>query len=132
MLMSLASNNLDVYARTVAALSEGGADDLKTALAWTLRNRLTALGPVGASYSEEACLDVLREATGRKNSALPPAPMTPHPDWCRSLAINCLVWSGDLEDPTDGATSCHRHDIKPLWAGRRVATALIGPYIFLR
>jgi hypothetical protein len=73
----------------------------------------------------------MREATGAAPAELAPA-ATSDIAWCRAMAINCLVWSGDLVDPTNGATSCHRHDMMAPWAARRPATALIGAYIFLR
>lgn len=48
----------------------------------------------------------------------------------RAIAIACLVVSGDLEDPTDGATHFHRHSEDPEWAQAAMPKALIGGYIY--
>jgi hypothetical protein len=131
-MITLESQDLDFCARTVTAMASGETDDLKAALAWTLRNRFLACARVARPSAKAICYDLLREGTGCSTAALPPAPASSDADWCRALAINCLVWSGDLVDPTSGATSCHRHDMRAKWAARRVPTALIGAYIFLR
>lgn len=132
MLITLGSQDLALCARTVTALALEQPDDLKAALAWTLRNRITALAQTARPRAHDVCLALLREATALAAPKLPRTPVAPNAEWRRTLAINCLVWSGELADPTNGATSCHRHDITVRWAARRVATALIGAYIFLR
>jgi hypothetical protein len=132
MIITLESQDLDLCARTVAAMATGETDDLKAALAWTLRNRFLCRAKVERPCTRAICHALLREGTGCSTASLPLPPATPTVDWCRALAINCLVWSGDLVDPTSGATSCHRHDIMARWAAKRVPTALIGTYIFLR
>lgn len=48
----------------------------------------------------------------------------------QAFAIACLVMSGDMEDPTDGATYFHRHTENPHWARRARPKALIGSYIY--
>lgn len=132
MLITLGSQDLAVCARTVKALAVKQPDDLKAALAWTLRNRITALAQTARPRAPDVCLSLLREATALAERQLPRAPAASDAEWRRTQAINSLVWSGELADPTNGATSCHRHDITVRWAARRVATALIGAYIFLR
>lgn len=132
MLITLGSQDLALCARTVTALALEQPDDLKAALAWTLRNRITALAQTARPRAHDVCLALLREATALAAPKLPRTPVAPNAEWRRTLAINGLVWSGELADPTNGATSCHRHDITVRWAARRVATALIGAYIFLR
>lgn len=132
MMITLESQDLDFCARAVTAMATGETDDLKAALAWTLRNRFLERAKVERPSALAVCNALLREATGSKAASLPPPADQPDPDWCRSLAINRLVWSGDLVDPTSGATSCHRHDRTVRWATKRVPTALIGAYIFLR
>jgi hypothetical protein len=132
MLVTLASHDLDLCARTVKVLAPGGTDDLRAALACTLRNRFVALGRRDVPCVREMCQSLLREATGSACAQI--SAITPSSDveWCRVMAINCLVWAGDVNDLTNGATSCHRHDMTAPWAARRAATALIGTYIFLR
>jgi len=48
----------------------------------------------------------------------------------RAFAIACLVVSGDMADPTDGATHFHRHTDDPEWARAATPKALIGNYIY--
>jgi hypothetical protein len=133
MLVTLASRDLDLCARTVKFLASGGADDLRAALACTLRNRLLAAWRAAMPSAMDVCQDFCREATGTACAQLFLATgASCDVEWYRALAINCLAWSGDLVDPTNGATSCHRHDMNARWAARRAATALIGAYIFLR
>jgi hypothetical protein len=132
MQVTLASHDLDLCARTVKVLANGGADELRAALAWALRNRLIAAPRRETCATPEVCKDFLREATGFDDSLLAPTTTSSDVEWCRAMAINCLVWAGDLVDLTNGATSCHRHDMQAPWAADRAATALIGSYIFLR
>lgn len=132
MLVTLASHDLDLCARTVKILAPDGTDDLRAALACTLRNRFVALWRRDTPCVLEMCQNLLREATGSSCAQLSMAALFSDAEWCRAMAINCLVWAGDLGDPTNGATSCHRHDMTAPWAAKRPATALIGTYIFLR
>ena len=132
MLITLAFHDLDLCARTVKLLTGEGADDLRTALASTLRNRFVALTQQQTPSILHVCQALLHEATGGAVSRPGDIATFSDVEWCRAMAMNCLVWSGDVADPTNGATSCHRHDMKAPWAARRDATALIGAYIFLR
>jgi hypothetical protein len=132
MQVTLASHDLDLCARTVKVLASGGADEILAALAWTLRNRFIASWRQETPATPDLCQDFLREATGSTAPVLESTTTSSDVEWCRAMAINCLVWAGDLVDPTNGATSCHRHDMRAPWAERRDATALIGAYIFLR
>ena len=132
MQITLASHDLDLCAQTVKVLASGGADDLRAALAWALRNRLSSAAREKDPATPEICRNFLREATGSVDTRLAPTTTSSDVEWCRAMAINCLVWAGDLVDLTNGATSCHRHDMQAPWASHRAATALIGSYIFLR
>jgi hypothetical protein len=132
MLITLESQDLALCARTIHALAPEQPDDLKAALAWTLRNKIAAAAKIARPRPQDICRDLLREATAAVSPRLPRAPGGSNADWRRTLVINRLVWHGELADPTNGATSCHRHDVTARWAARRVATALIGAYIFLR
>jgi hypothetical protein len=131
MLITLASHDLNVCARTVEVLAAGGNNELRAALACTLRNRLVASSLRGPLAPAEICRDFLYQATGQSREHLPREAGS-GAEWCRAMAMNCLAWSGDLVDPTNGATSCHRHDLTAPWAAGRPAKALIGDYIFLR
>lgn len=48
----------------------------------------------------------------------------------RAFSIGCLVWNGDITDPTGGAVRCHRHDKMPEWARDLAPSALIGERMF--
>lgn len=50
--------------------------------------------------------------------------------FCRAFAAACLVASGDLADPTGGATHFHLHTDEPGWAHVATPKALIGRHIF--
>jgi hypothetical protein len=52
------------------------------------------------------------------------------PALCRALAVACLVLSGGVTDPTEGATHFHLHTEQPKWARAATPKALIGRYIF--
>lgn len=133
MLLALSPADLDVCARTLAFMDDGQPDYIRTSVAWVIRNRLTllAVNPIAPLSVPRTCHDILREAIGRfRASALQMLP--PSPDWCHFHAVTRRVWTGDVEDQTCGATSCHRHDRAPGWAKSRAPTALIGPYLFYR
>jgi hypothetical protein len=132
MLVSLASHDLDLCARTVKVLAADCNGEVLAALASTLRNRIIVSWRRDTPSPLDVCRALLIEATGNPVPQLCNAPASSDIEWCRAMAVNCLVWSGDLADPTKGATSCHRHDVQAPWAARRAATALIGSYIFLR
>lgn len=132
MLVSLASHDLDLCARTVKVLAADCSGEVLSALASTLRNRMIVSWRTETPSPRDICQALLIEATGNPVPQLSDAPASSDVEWCRAMAVNCLVWSGDLADPTNGATSCHRHDVKAPWAARRAPTALIGSYIFLR
>jgi hypothetical protein len=98
-----------------------------------IRNKLQQLAAPAAGLRPVslACDEVLHEALGpMEPGGLPDG--LPQAEWCRIYALNCLVWSGDVADQTDGATACHRHDRNPPWARSRIPTALLGSYIFFR
>lgn len=50
--------------------------------------------------------------------------------FARAFAVACLVLSGDIDDPTGGATHFHRHSRNPKWARGAVPKALIGQHMF--
>ncbi len=131
MLATLASRDFDLCARTVKLLAAGEPEELRAALACALRNRIVTAWKKASSAPLDICQDFIQEATGARSELLN-GPGEFDAEWCRAMAMNCLVWSGDLADPTNGATSCHRHDVTASWDARRAPTALIGAYIFLR
>lgn len=107
-------HSLLAIARTVRDLSCNWDADEKVALAWTLRNRLTGCAAPTADqvpiHETESSLD--------------------DPALAEAMALVVAVWLGEVPDPTNGATACHRHDLLPAWARFRKVKALIGEQLF--
>jgi hypothetical protein len=131
--MRLAPADIDPCARAVACLGSEESDAIRASLSWVIKNRLNTItaGQAALPDLSRICSDMLREATGMQQCGHEPANLS-NSEWCRIYAISCLVWAGDLEDGTNGATSCHRHDTTRKWARHRTPTALLGPFIFYR
>jgi len=128
----LSTNDLELCARTVAALGRDQSEDVRACLAWVLRNRLEkAASHAPAPAIPGTCETVLREALGKR---APRAEVIAIPDaeLCRIRATTNLVWAGDAKDQTGGAIACHRHDASPEWAKNLTPTALLGAFLFFR
>ena len=52
------------------------------------------------------------------------------PAYWRALGLVCQAMTEDDDDPTDGATRCHRHDATPPWAEGLAPVALVGRLFF--
>ncbi len=98
--------------------SEGGQDDEEgqVALACAILNRMRRFGPSGEGGGGAAAHVGVWDVTDT--------------GFCRAFAVACLVLSGDIEDPTGGATHFHRHAENPKWARRATPKALIGRHLF--
>ena len=131
--MRFAPADLDPCSQAIALLGSDQPDTIRASLSWVIKNRAHAVADARAALPDLAriCREVLREATGLQQCGHDAANLS-HSEWCRIHAVNCLVWAGDLEDETNGATSCHRHDAIRPWAKRRTPTALLGPFMFYR
>lgn len=125
--------DLDLCAGVVAFLGGDQPEPVRASLNWVIRNRAEAAGdgPSAPARLGQICRDVLWEATGLRQCAPEPANLS-NAEWCRIYAVSCLVWAGDLKDETNGAIACHRHDTIRRWARSRIATALLGSFIFYR
>ena len=51
-------------------------------------------------------------------------------EFCKAFGVVCLLWCGEYDDPTHGATCFHKHDETPVWARSRLPQALIGHWMF--
>ncbi len=100
----------------LARLVPAGEAEALEALAFLLRNRAQA----AARGSARAALRGL-ELRKCKPSAREEA----------AYAALRRAFAGAGPDVTAGATRLHRHDEAPSWAGPMIATALIGPFLFL-
>jgi len=49
-----------------------------------------------------------------------------------AMSVACRAVAGEIFDPTQGATRCHRHDMEPDWAAAHVATAILGDVVFYK
>ncbi len=128
----LRDDEIELCARTVAALGLDQSDEIKTSLAWTIRNRVEALrGRCGDKSVVKACNAVLKESLAKSEPSNLHREIS-RSEWRRVKAANELVWQGKVSDSTHGAISCHRHDRNPRWARQRTPTALLGEYLFFR
>lgn len=129
----LNKSDLEICSHTVARLGIDQSEDVRTSLAWVLRNRIEkARSAVGLLPNiATACETVLREAIGHGGDGLVVAGCSGQ-DWGRIQAATCLVWADGIADLTGGAVACHRHDKNPVWAKRRTPTALLGAFLFFR
>lgn len=110
------------------------------AVAWMIKNRLLwgyrpaadAADTVAGSKRKllQICRQFIHEEYGAVslNGGAPAA--FDNAQFSRAFSTICLVWNGDVEDPTNGATRCHRHDQLPNWAMEAEPSALIGSRFF--
>jgi hypothetical protein len=131
--MRLDPADIDLCARVVAFLGGDQPEPVRASLNWVIRNRVDAAlaSPGSPPDFGQICREMLWEATGLRQCS-PKAANLSNSEWCRIYAVSCLVWAGDLKDETNGAIACHRHDTIRKWARTRVATALLGSFIFYR
>lgn len=125
--------DLEICAQTVARLGSDQSDDVRSSLAWVLKNRFEQVKSSFGTLPDitNACETVLREALPSQIAAATDLAM-PEAELCRVRAANCLVWAGDVADRTGGAIACHRHDASPAWSRHRTPTALLGSFLFFR
>jgi hypothetical protein len=105
-------------ARAVRDLSGTFDDEEKVALAWTLRNRMS--GKAGDAKAEALVVSGGPSCPGELSD----------PRLAQAIELVTAVWLGEIPDPTNGATVCHRHDITPPWTKFRKVKALIGQQLF--
>jgi hypothetical protein len=129
----LSQADLDVCSRTLAELGNDQAEDVRTSLAWVIRNRIERMRTTRGEMLPVAgtCENILQEALQSERD-LSQDPLLPGPEWQRIKAATSLVWAGVVPDHTGGAVACHRHDASPAWAKKRTPTALLGAFLFFR
>jgi hypothetical protein len=88
----------------------------QVALACAILNRIRRFGPGGEGSGGASARVGIWDVTDKS--------------FCRAFAVACLVLSGDIDDPTSGATHFHRHAENPKWARRATPKALIGRHLF--
>jgi spore germination cell wall hydrolase CwlJ-like protein len=112
--VTLAASLAEMMALALAIRDEvrGEAEEGRLALAWAARNRMALSGTGGCCAAKERRPDFADAA------------------FCRAFAAACLVASGDIDDPTGGATHFHLHTDEPGWARDATPKALIGRHLF--
>lgn len=129
MLLDFDITDIAVCLKTVLALSHHESELSQIAIAHVIRNRL-AVRPETSQISE-VCADVLRFDRNTKSEPLVQnLCFNDESRYWRALALICNVWSLDYDDPTQGATRFHRHDVTPDWAKGLDANALIESRLY--
>jgi spore germination cell wall hydrolase CwlJ-like protein len=111
---TLAATLAELMALALAIRDEARdeAEEGRLALAWAARNRM-------ALFGRDPCCGAKGERPDFADAA-----------FCRAFAAACLAASGDLPDPTGGATHFHLHTDEPFWASAATPKALIGRHLF--
>jgi hypothetical protein len=127
--MGLELGDMHRLAQSLMAAAALEPEEAQVAVAWLARNVIAGCG----RSVDEGCAR-LRSLLANRAIEINPCGASGFADkqFCRTFSILCRVWAGDLEDPTSGATTAHRHDETPSWAEGIPATALIGPWVFYR
>lgn len=127
------ADDWEALARTVYGEARGEPFEGQVGVAWVVKNRASKPGWWGRTI-EEVCfrakqfscwnpddpnLRVIHAATPNVESYL------------RAMGVAALVMSGNLPDPTRGATHYHHVGIKPLWSEKMRETVTIGHHKFL-
>lgn len=104
------------------------------AVAWVAKNRAARGGWWGESITS-VCLKPFQFSCW--NSDDPNRDKLDHvtldtPEYLRATGIAALVLTGDIPDPTGGATHYHTKAIYPEWAHKLAKTAEIGDHIFYK
>ncbi|NWG46786.1 MAG: hypothetical protein HXY25_09605 [Alphaproteobacteria bacterium] len=107
-------------AETAAAETSGESEECKVAVAHALRNRLK---------TQPSSLPAGRRSDVTWDAGLAPPD---DPALASALAIVCRVWTGEIADPTHGATLYRPHSAPPPEVPAVKATALLGRYCFYR
>lgn len=129
-------SDLTIMAKTIWGEARGEGYLGQVAVAWVIRNRATSPSWWGNSLIS-VCLKHAQFSCWNRtdpNRAHLEALDVPDPGYIRALGIACLVVTGDLADPTEGATSYHANTmpVYPVWADQAKRAAVIGRHTFYR
>lgn len=125
----------EVVARTVYGEARGEKKKGKIAVAWVIRNRVEKPRWWGWTY-REVCLKPYQFSCwnpGDPNREKCLAVMWYDPTYQACLEAAVEVMNGEVDDPTDGATSYVASYIPlPEWTSRMALTKRIGNHVFFR
>jgi len=129
----LRKTDIEACTRTLAALDIDKNDDVRTSLAWMLRNRIEQAERDSPGHAPvfDVCNGVLEEALGERPAKQAKRRLTDADRRHIHSAIR-MVWQDGINDRTSGAIACHKHDLTPKWAKNRTPTALLGSFLFFR
>lgn len=99
-----------------AVLENEDDEEGQVALACAILNRMRHFGPDGEGGGGASARAGVWDVTDT--------------GFCRAFAVACLVLSGDIDDPTGGATHFHRHTDNPEWSRGAKPRALIGSFLY--
>ncbi|SFJ23602.1 cell wall hydrolase [Albimonas pacifica] len=121
---------LTCLARTVYFESRGRGDREQTAVAWVVLNRAEAEG-----YPDDVCAVVKQGGSARPCQFSwfcdgRPDEAGHAREYAQSLNVAQKVLSGEVEDPTGGATMFHNRTVRPSWTRRARLMAEIGAHFF--
>lgn len=130
------AEDLDVVARTVYGEARGEARDGKTAVAWVIKNRVDSPKWWGHDW-RSVCRKPWQFSCWNDNDpnrAKVEAVTTEDDAFRDCLQASALVMSGEVTDPTKGATHYYAKAMKalPTWASHAVKTAEIGGHVFMK
>lgn len=126
---------LEVYARTIYGEARGEPYEGQVAVAAVIRNRVKRPARFGEGY-EGVCLKPKQFSCwneGDPNREILQRAGLFDRDMVKAMGIACLVFSGDLHDPTNGADHYFATYIKPpKWSEDMEIKARIGRHLFVK
>lgn len=131
--------DLDVLARTLWGEARGEGYDGQVAVAWTVRNRVDD-GKVSSWWGEGyagVCQKPYQFSCWNKNDPNYPylsgLKAIPAAQYAQARKAALAVITGEVSDPTKGATHYHATSIKaPAWTKGATLTARLGNHVFYR
>ncbi len=126
----LSHQDMQTIAFAVWCLARREPEIGRSAVAWSIRNRMVSHGRGEPGSAGRICTEMLQAV------AEPPVSISREPGllgvraYWRAYGVACLVWCDDIADPTGGANRFHRHDQVPAWAAEERPVALLGSYFF--
>jgi len=127
-----------LYSACIWGEGRGEPEEGKIAIAHVIRNRWIKDGWFGKSLKgvilKPLQFSCFNHFDKNRRKLLNPLIHDNFEVWKDCYEIAEKVYSGDIPDPTDGATHYHRKDMKvyPKWAEDMVKTCEIGSHIFYK
>jgi len=127
-----------LYSACIWGEGRGEPEEGKIAIAHVIRNRWIKDGWFGKSLKgvilKPLQFSCFNHWDCNRRKLLNPLIHDSFEVWKECYEIAEKVYSGDIPDPTDGATHYHRKDMKvyPKWAKDMVKTCEIGSHIFYK